>query len=65
MALSVSAASLTRRGVGRHTVLVVALLWLMAGSTAFADGLKEMPPGPRPLPVKIGVYLIDFEKIYV
>ena len=28
-----------------------------------ADGLKEMPPGPRPLPVKIGVYLIDFEKI--
>ena len=33
------------------------------GSTAFAESLKALPPGARPLPVKIGVYLIDFEKI--
>ena len=63
MTLLMSAASLTRRGVGCHFVLAAVLLWLMAGSTAFAESLKEMPPGPRPLPVKIGVYLIDFEKI--
>ena len=63
MTLLMSVASLTRRGVGCHIVLAVVLLWLTAGSTAFAESLKEMPPGPRPLPVKIGVYLIDFEKI--
>ena len=35
----------------------------MAGSTAFAESLKALPPGARPLAVKISVYLIDFEKI--
>ena len=64
MPLSSSAASSPRRGVARRATLsVAALLWLVAGSTAFAESLKALPPGARPLPVKIAVYLIDFEKI--
>jgi Neurotransmitter-gated ion-channel ligand binding domain len=27
------------------------------------QGLRALPPGPRPVPVTIGAYLIDFEKI--
>jgi hypothetical protein len=51
------------RSASCRALPVVALLWLMTASTASAESLKSMPPGPRPLPVNIGVYLIDFEKI--
>ena len=62
MSLSTFVSTLTR-SVSLRTLLVVALFCLLTGSAAFAQSLKTMPPGPRPLPIKIGVYLIDFEKI--
>jgi hypothetical protein len=62
MSLSTFVSTLTPRAV-RRTLPVVALCWLMTGSAAFAQGRKTMPPGPRPLPVNVGVYLIDFEEI--
>ena len=62
MSLSAFVSTLARSASIR-ALPVVALFGLMTGPAAFAESLKTMPPGPRPLPVKIGVYLIDFEKI--
>ena len=44
--------------------LCAVLLWLVsAAAYAAPASLKTLPPGPRPLQVTVGTYLIDFEKI--
>lgn len=35
----------------------------LAGPARAAESLKSMPPGPKPFPVTVGTYLIDFDKI--
>ena len=40
----------------------VVAVCLVAGSVSAQD-VKSLPPGERPFPVSVGVYLIDFQKI--
>ena len=45
-------------------VLLTVLIWTAAATAHAATGsLKLLPPGPRPIAVSVGTYLIDFQKI--
>jgi hypothetical protein len=44
-------------------ILITAALCALAFRAEAQGPLRALPPGPRPVPVTIGAYLIDFEKI--
>jgi len=47
----------------RPAVCAVFMCLVSAAVSAAPASLKTLPPGPRPIPVTVGTYLIDFEKI--